>query len=285
MTGGGRTAALPATQAVDRGVLEATALHASRSRDGHLGRLRRRAAPLLAFSVLVLFHALPGALDAQRRGPGRQDAGSETRGGEDRLRRAFSEMITKQLGLTADEQTRLSQVLREFGNTRRELARRERRVRAQVDSALSEADDTLANVLLDELASITLREVEVLGAEQRSLLDFLTPVQVLRYLVLREELGLRIRMLRENRRPNLQPIASRTVSGTGKPDGRLGLPALRARTSAAYPRTPAAPSRTSAYPRTSAPSRTSDRHSPKSAKHARSAEHPDIRVARRVPRT
>lgn len=115
---------------------------------------------------------------------------------EERLRRSFARRIQEELGLTDEAGERLSEVVGAFAQVRAELLRDERGLRAGVDSLLAEDDEDGALTFLDELAALRLRETELLRAEQTSLLEVLTPVQVLRYLLLREELGSRIRRLR-----------------------------------------------------------------------------------------
>jgi len=72
-------------------------------------------------------------------------------------------------------------------------------------------DQTEATELLQRMSELRLEETELFRAEQEALLEILTPVQVLRLLQMREQLGQRIQRLR-----------GQSGRGDGRGDGRRG---------------------------------------------------------------
>ena len=130
---------------------------------------------------------------------------------EQRIRARFARMIKRELALSDEDAAVLSETTASFRARRSELAREERRTRIQVDSVLLSGDDAQASRLLVNLSELAMREAELLREEQERLLDIITPMQVLRYMLLREELGARVRGLA--RRPQGPGVDGRGPEG------------------------------------------------------------------------
>ena len=147
--------------------------------------------------LLSLIVVVP--LEAQRRPPmGRRGIGPDRSELEQRVRARMAEMMREQLGLTEDEDARLSETVQGFEEQRRQVGRQEQALRRRVEALMLEGgqDQTEAAELLERMSALRIQEAELFQAELEALLDVLTPVQVLRLVSLREQLGQRIRRLR-----------------------------------------------------------------------------------------
>ncbi len=149
-------------------------------------------------SVLVsLLVVVP--LVAQRGPPmGRRGQGPERMELERRVRARMAEMIQEQLGLSEEEDARLNEVVQGFQEQRLQLGRLEQALRRRVEALMLEGgqDEAEAAELLERMSALRLQEAELFQAEHEALLEVLTPIQVLRLVHLREQLGQRIRRLR-----------------------------------------------------------------------------------------
>lgn len=145
---------------------------------------------------LLMLAAVAAPLEAQRRGGSRGDSRDRERL-EQRVRAQMARMMEERLGLTADEAERLGEIVQEFRAQRFELVREERATRRRVEALMLEGtdDDAEALELLTRLAELRAREVELFTEEQQSLLEVLTPTELLEYQSLRDQLGRRIRSL------------------------------------------------------------------------------------------
>ena len=117
---------------------------------------------------------------------------------ERRVRARMAEMMREQLGLSDEEDARLTEIVQGFEQQRRQLGRQERAVRLRVESLMLEGgqDSAEAAELLQRMSALHMQEAELIQAEHQALLEVLTPMQVLRLVHLREQLGQRIQRLR-----------------------------------------------------------------------------------------
>ena len=167
---------------------------------------------LLVVALLSLNVVAP--LEAQRGRPmGRRGPGASRADLEQAVRARMAEMMQQRLGLTEEEGERLSEVVEGFAGQRRQVANQEQALRRRTEALMLEGgeDDAEATELLERMSDLRLEETELFRVEQEALLEILTPVQVLRLLQMREQLGQRIRRLRG------QP-----GRGDGRGDGRRG---------------------------------------------------------------
>lgn len=167
----------------------------------------------------LLFLTVVVPLEAQWRGP---PMGPRGRAGnraelEQAVRARMAERIQQRLGLTEEEGVRLSEAVLEFENHRQRVGRQEEALRRRARALmLEEADDqTEATELLQRMSELRLEETDLFRAEQDVLLEILTPLQILRFLQLRAQLGQRIQSLRGQ--PDLE-----NIRGNGRRGGRGG---------------------------------------------------------------
>ncbi len=167
----------------------------------------------------LLFLTVVVPLEAQRRGP---PMGPRGRGGnraelEQAVRARMADMMQQSLGLTEEEGVRLSEALEEFENHRQRVGRQEEALRRRAEALmLEEADDqTEATELLQRMSELRFEETGLFRAEQDALLEILTPLQILRFLQLREQLGQRIQRLRGQ-------LDLEDIRGNGRRGGRGG---------------------------------------------------------------
>lgn len=149
----------------------------------------RALAPLL---LLFLVIVAPEAAEAQRS----QQPPESREHLERRVRDRFEALIRKELDVDETTAARLRATVEEFTPERRELARRQgelRRTMRRLDDVLPPAE---AQAVLDDLVDLQRAEVDLIVRERTALLRFLSPGQVLRFYALRDQLGDRVRDVR-----------------------------------------------------------------------------------------
>jgi Spy/CpxP family protein refolding chaperone len=172
----------------------------------------------IPFALLVAGLSAPGSAHAQQQRR-RSDQPPNRAQIEQRIRAQMGRMMQERLGLNAEEAARLSDVVQQFDGRRRELADREQDVRRRAEEITrSGGDASGARELLQQQADLRMEEAQLFGEEQRALLDVLTPAQVLELQDLRQDIGRRIRALR-----NPRGDAQDGPRGPGpRSDGRIG---------------------------------------------------------------
>lgn len=153
----------------------------------------------LATLVLSALFALPagpsgGALEAQAR-PG--DRAPEL---VRRVQQQFERRIRTELGLDENRFEELQAVVASFRPRRVALAGEERTLRVQAQQLVrrgedSETDNVRAREILRAIQRLREAEAELALEEEARLAELLTPMQLLRYQVLRQQLAERIRQL------------------------------------------------------------------------------------------
>ena len=153
---------------------------------------------------------------AQRMGPPQERQQLERR-----VRQRFAEMIRTRLGLTDEEAQLLEQTIQGFQASRMALAREEQALRARTDALLKDpqASDEEAADVLDRLEELRLREADLIQSEQAQLLEFLSPLQVVRFHSMREQFAQRVQQLRGG--PPMGP-GRRPAGGPGGGPGGAG---------------------------------------------------------------
>lgn len=147
-------------------------------------------------SGLLVLLALPGTADAQQRRPGQRMERPEM---EAQIRERFQQMVWRELGLTEEQAREMNQVVEGFQEPRRDLMQRQRVLQRRMTGTGALLSESEALSVLEELASVKEEEARLLRQEQERLLDILSPPQLVRFYTLRDQLGMRIRQLRENR--------------------------------------------------------------------------------------
>lgn len=149
---------------------------------------------VLLFPSRATGQAEPG--DPQSRA-GRQEPRQE------RLIDAFVDRATAELNLTGAEREQLENVLRETLERRARLARRQQELRHEIQGALSDpnSEDGEFRRLTDLVLEVKRDEMELAAWQRDSLLEFLTPRQTLRFMLMQQQLAQRVDEVRRKRQP------------------------------------------------------------------------------------
>jgi hypothetical protein len=118
---------------------------------------------------------------------------------EQRLRMRVEQVVRQRLHLNDEQMQRLRQSNSRWAPRRRELATRERGIRAEMRQELragGTADQQHLSVLIDSLFVLQRSRLDMLQDEQRELSTFLTPEQRVRYYALQEQLRRRVEAMR-----------------------------------------------------------------------------------------
>ncbi len=167
-------------------------------------------------TVASLLMVVP--VEAQRSGPpmGRRQGQEAREQLEQRIRAQMGQIMKERLELDDEQLARLGAVISEFDEQRQGLRREERAIRSRVEALMLEGgdDNDEALALVQRQSALRLREAEVFAAEQESLLEVLTPLQLFQFHAIREQIGERIRRLRQSGRgggalPGMLPVAGR----------------------------------------------------------------------------
>ena len=176
------------------------------------GMIGRGVAAALAAAALLVTSAT-----AQQRGigPGGGQRFQEREQLERRVRARFAEVIQQRLGLSAEESTRLNRTVESFMERRQRLVAGEQVLRRRMEAILleDEPDEAEARAVVVRMQEMRDAEVRLFREEQEALMTVLTPVQLVRFHALREQLGQRIQQLRGGAGPM-----------PGRPPGGRGVP-------------------------------------------------------------
>lgn len=154
-------------------------------------RCARAGMLLLALGVMSTY-----SVSAQRAPGGARSQDREQL--EQRVRARFAEAMQRRLGLTDEQSKALSDMATGFQADRMALRRDEEalRLRAAAVATADQVSDEEARAVLLKMEELRLREARLFQSEQQKLLEILTPVQVVTFHVMREQLGARIQQLR-----------------------------------------------------------------------------------------
>lgn len=117
-----------------------------------------------------------------------------------RVQQQFERRIRSELGLTEEAFQEVQAVVAGFRPRRVALAGQERTLRAQAQQLVrrgeeSEADNLRAREILEGIQRLREEEAALAREEEARLAELLTPIQLLKYQVLRQQLAERIRQL------------------------------------------------------------------------------------------
>lgn len=119
---------------------------------------------------------------------------------ERRLQQGFGRNIQNQLGLDQTTMQGVQGVMQSFQQERQELNRAQASLRYRLrDPALPDMEEDEARALVQEMVTLQERELDLYKKEQVELLKLLSPLQLLRFYGLREEMGQRMQQLRQGR--------------------------------------------------------------------------------------
>jgi len=149
-----------------------------------------------AGTALLTLSALTAGLTAQRmpqgnRNPQRMEL-------ERRVRERYATMVKERLGLSEEQSQQLEQAVESFREPRERLTTDEQALRRRIEAILIEQNpsEDEARSLLQRMQELRVEETRVFQGEQEALLQILTPLQVVRFHAIREQLGQRIQQLR-----------------------------------------------------------------------------------------
>ena len=133
-----------------------------------------------------------------------------------RVQARFDNLVRQNLGLGDDQMRRLQEVVGNFTTQRLQFSQRERSTRARAGrlggpGGGQDLTEEEASQILTEMLELSDQEATLFREEQEALLQILSPQEVVRYLVLRQELGDEIRGIRGRGGPG---------RGRGRQDGR-----------------------------------------------------------------
>ena len=177
-------------------------------------RVTKTASSLLVTAGLLVTALLfSGAEDlaAQRRGGAGQRADMERR-----IQARFDNLVREELELGDDQMEQLQEVVQSFRQRRVEFSQRERDQRRRMAGLGAggrgrELTEQEASEVLEEMLELSGDEATLFREEQEAFLQILSPPQVVRLIVMRQQLGDRIRNLRGGGGPGRGP------QGGGRP--------------------------------------------------------------------
>jgi hypothetical protein len=119
---------------------------------------------------------------------------------QQRVRRAFNEVVRRQLNLSAPQMQTLQRTDQKFEQQRRAVVLEEREARLNLAAAMQDStghpdQDKIAQYL-DQLVRGQRRRAELLESEQKEFSTFLSPLQRAQYFALKERLGKKLQELR-----------------------------------------------------------------------------------------
>lgn len=121
-----------------------------------------------------------------------------------RVQQRLWQMTQQRVGLSDDQMRRLAPVHRRFEAQRRDITRQERQTRLALREALRDsihADQAAISGDLDRLVQLQRQRADMLDQEQKTLGEFMTPLQRARYTALQEQVRRRIAQLARQNRP------------------------------------------------------------------------------------
>jgi periplasmic protein CpxP/Spy len=149
-----------------------------------------------ALSLLLLATTVAGAQDPGRARRGGQPRDSVRGGpGMAAARQAIEKVIRNQLQPTEEQMTRLRQVDQQFMPRRMELDRDEQQTRRQLRQAMldtTNVNEARIGQLLDRMITFPGRRAALMEEEQKSLAQFLSPLQRAKFNAIQEQLRRRI---------------------------------------------------------------------------------------------
>jgi Spy/CpxP family protein refolding chaperone len=160
-----------------------------------------------------------GTAAAQQRGMGPGPGNRQQL--ERRVRARFAEMMQQRLGLSTEQSKRLNDTVESFMERRQRLVADEQALRRRMEAIALEQEptDAEARTLLTRMQELRDQEAGLFQDEQQALMQVLTPVQLVRFHAMREQLGQRIQQLRGGGGQGPMPGGPRGGRGGPPPGG------------------------------------------------------------------
>ena len=181
---------------------------------------------LIPVLVALLLTLVADGVTAQRRGAPQQRAEEGRRARmEQMIQGRFDAMVREQLGLSDEQSQKLENVLEGFREQRRGFMQDERSTRRQLMNlgAGDELTEEQATEALQAMLRLREEEVRLFREEQEALVGVISARQLLRFVVMREQLNQRIQSIRGGGGRGMGPPAGRRPGGRGGPPGGFRL--------------------------------------------------------------
>ena len=156
-----------------------------------------------ALGLLMVGLVMGGAegLVAQRRDDQQPGRGGQRAEMEQRIQARFDNLVREGLNLTDGQVQQLENVVQDFRGRRLDFSQRERTTRARVGrfglrGGGAELTDREATEILAEMLELSGDEATLFREEQEAFLQILSAPQVVRFIMMRQQFGERIRSLR-----------------------------------------------------------------------------------------
>ncbi len=169
-----------------------------------------------AFGLLMAALLMAGAegLVAQRRGAQRPGGSGQRAEMERRIQARFDDLVREGLSLTDDQVQQLQDVVEDFRGRRVDFSQRERTTRARVGrlgarGGGAELTEEEATEILAQMLELSGDEATLFREEQEAFLQILSAPQVVRFILMRQQFGERIRTLRRGGGPGRGPQGGR----------------------------------------------------------------------------
>ena len=175
---------------------------------------------LIGVLVALLITVGSEGLTAQRRGSPDQRPGEGRRAEmEQMIRGRFDAMVRQQLGLSDEQSQRLQDVLEGYREQRRGFMQDERSTRRQLMNlgAGDELTEEQATEALQQMLRLREEEVRLFREEQEALVGVISARQLLRFVVMRDQLNQRIQSIRAGGGRGMGPPGERRPGGGAGP--------------------------------------------------------------------
>ncbi len=174
--------------------------------DGRTRAMKRASSFLMTACLLLTALLIGGArgLVAQRRGGQQPGGGGQRAEMERRIQARFDNLVRETLDLTDDQVQQLQDVVEDFRGRRMDFSQRERSTRARVGrlgvrGGGGELTEEEASEILAQMLELSGDEATLFREEQEAFLQILSAPQVVRFILMRQQFGDRIRTLRGGR--------------------------------------------------------------------------------------
>lgn len=193
--------------------------------------MKRRARVIARALGLLMVGLLVGGAEglvAQRRNDQQPVRGGQRAEMEQRIQARFDDLVREGLNLTDDQVQQLEDVVQDFRGRRVDFSQRERTTRARVRrfglrGGGAELTEQEATEILVEMLELSGDEATLFREEQEAFLQILSSPQVVRFIMMRQQFGERIRSLRGGGGPGRGPQGGRRPGSTPF-GGNLGPP-------------------------------------------------------------
>ena len=179
--------------------------------------MKRRARVIARALGLLMVGLLVGGAEglvAQRRNDQQPVRGGQRAEMEQRIQARFDDLVREGLNLTDDQVQQLEDVVQDFRGRRVDFSQRERTTRARVRrfglrGGGAELTEQEATEILAEMLELSGDEATLFREEQEAFLQILSSPQVVRFIMMRQQFGERIRSLRGGGGPGRGPQGGR----------------------------------------------------------------------------